>query len=66
MSTPQKKKRTAKTKDTTENVVEEPPVNTFSEETVTLIESVTETTPMIEPEILETVILEKETSELHL
>ena len=63
MSTPLKKKKATKSKDITENVVEEPPVNTFSEETVTLTEpstgSVTETTPMIEHEILE-----KETPEL--
>jgi hypothetical protein len=66
MSTPQKKKKTTKAKDMPENIAEEPPVNTVLEETVTLTESVTETTPMIEPEILETVILEKETSELNL
>jgi len=57
MSTPLKKKKTTKTKDTTENVVEEPPVNTVLDETVTLTEpsisSVTETTAMIEPQILE-------------
>ncbi len=57
MSTPHKKKKTTKTKDTTENVVEEPPVNTVLDETVTLTEpsssSVTETTAMVEPEILE-------------
>jgi len=57
MSTPLKKKKTTKTKDTTENVVEEPPVNTVLDETVTLTEpsisSVTETTAMIEPAILE-------------
>jgi len=57
MSTPLKKKKTTKTKDTTENVVEEPPVNTVLDETVTLTEpsssSVTETTAMVEPEILE-------------
>jgi hypothetical protein len=54
-----------------ENIAEEPPVNTVSEETVILTESVTETTSMIEPEIVkpeivETIILEKETSELEL
>ena len=68
MSTPQKKKKTTKAKDMPENIVEEPPVNTVLEETVTLTESVTETTSMIEPEIVkpeivETIILEKETSE---
>ena len=71
MSTPQKKKKTTKAKDMPENIVEEPPVNTVLEETVTLTESVTETTSMIEPEIVkpeivETIILEKETSELEL
>ena len=73
MSTPVKKKKTTKAKDTTENVVvEEPSLNTDLEETIT----VTETTPIIEPEIVkpeivkpeivETIILEKETSELEL
>lgn len=71
MSTPLKKKKTTKAKDMPENIVEEPPVNTVLEETVTLTESVTETTSMIEPEIVkpeivETIILEKETSELEL
>ena len=71
MSTPQKKKKTTKAKDMPENIVEEPPVNTVLEEIVTLTESVTETTSMIEPEIVkpeivETIILEKETSELEL
>ena len=66
MSTPQKKKKTTKAKDMPENIVEEPPVNTVLEETVTLTESVTETTPMIESEISEAIILEKETSELDL
>ena len=66
MSTPQKKKKTTKAKEMPENIVEEPPVNTVLEETVTLTESVTETTSMIEPEIVETIILEKETSELDL
>ena len=78
MSTPVKKKKTTKAKDTTENVVvEEPSLNTDLEETIT----VTETTPIIEPEIVEpeivepeivkpeiveTIIVEKETSELEL
>ena len=65
MSTPQKKKKTTKAKDTTENVVEELPLNTGLEETIT----VTETTPIIEPEIVkleivEPEIVEKETLEL--
>jgi hypothetical protein len=66
MSTPVKKKKTTKAKDTTENVVvEEPPLNTDLEETIT----VTETTPIIEPEIVkleivEPEIVEKETLEL--
>ena len=66
MSTPQKKKKTTKAKEMPENIVEEPPVNTVSEETIILTESVTETTPMIEPENSEAIILEKETSELDL
>ena len=71
MSTPQKKKKTTKAKEMPENIVEEPPVNTVSEETIILTESVTETTSMIEPEIVkpeivETIIVEKETSELEL
>ena len=61
MSTPQKKKKTTKAKEMPENIVEEPPVNTVSEETIILTESVTETTPMIEPENSEAIILEKET-----
>jgi hypothetical protein len=66
MSTPVKKKKTTKAKDTTENVVvEEPSLNTDLEETIT----VTETTPIIEPEIVEPEIVkpeivEKETLEL--
>jgi hypothetical protein len=64
MSTPQKKKKTPKAKDMPENIAEEPPVNTVLEETVTLTESVTETTPMIEPEIVKPEILEPETLEL--
>jgi hypothetical protein len=60
MSTPQKKKKTTKAKDVPENIVEEPPINTVLEETVTLTESVTETTPMIKSEILEPEILEPE------
>jgi hypothetical protein len=64
MSTPQKKKKTPKAKDMPENIAEEPPVNTVLEETVTLTESVTETTPMIEPEIVKSGILEPETLEL--
>jgi hypothetical protein len=56
MSTPQKKKKTTKAKDTVENIiVEEAPVNTVLEETVTLTE------PVTKPEILEPEILEKET-----
>jgi hypothetical protein len=66
MSTPQKKKKTTKTKDMPENIAEEPPVNTVSEETVILTESVTETTPMIESETVKPEIVEKETSELEL
>ena len=66
MSTPQKKKKTTKAKEMPENIVEEPPVNTVSEETIILTESVTETTPMIELENSEAIILEKETSELDL
>jgi hypothetical protein len=70
MSTPQKKKKTTKAKDTSETIVEQPPLNTGVEETVTLTESitepVTETTQMIEPEIIKSEILEKETSELDL
>jgi hypothetical protein len=64
MSTPQKKKKTTKAKDMPENIVEEPPVNTVLEETVTLTESVTETSHMIEPEIVKSGILEPETLEL--
>jgi len=68
MSTPQKKKKTTKAKDMPENIAEEPPVNTVSEETTTLTESitepVTETTPMIKPEIVEPEIVEKEPLEL--
>ena len=57
MSTPVKKKKTTKAKDTTENVVvEEPSLNTDLEETIT----VTETTPIIEPEIVEPEIVEPE------
>jgi hypothetical protein len=66
MSTPQKKKKTTKAKDMPENIAEEPPVNTVSEETVILTESVTETTPMIESETVKPEIVEKETSELEL
>jgi hypothetical protein len=61
MSTPQKKKKTPKAKDMPENIAEEPPVNTVLEETVTLTESVTETTPMIEPGIVKPEILKSET-----
>ena len=57
MSTPLKKKKTTKAKDTVENIPEEPPVNTVSEETVTLTEPVTES--ITEPEVLE-----KETTEI--
>ena len=64
MSTPQKKKKTTKAKDMPENIAEEPPVNTVSEETATLTESVTESTPMIESEIVKPEIVEKETLEL--
>ena len=57
MSTPVKKKKTTKAKDTTENVVvEEPSLNTDLEETIT----VTETTPIIEPEIVEPEIVKPE------
>ena len=56
MSTPQKKKKTTKAKDTTENVVEELPLNTGLEETIT----VTETTHIIEPEIVKLEIVEPE------
>ena len=57
MSTPVKKKKTTKSKDTTENVVvEEAPLNTDLEETIT----VTETTPIIEPEIVKLEIVEPE------
>ena len=57
MSTPVKKKKTTKSKDTTENVVvEEAPLNTDLEETIT----VTETTPIIEPEIVEPEIVKPE------
>ena len=66
MSTPKKKKKTTKAKDTSETIVEQPPLNTGVEETVTLTEPVTETTQMIEPEIIKSEILEKETSELDL
>jgi hypothetical protein len=74
MSTPQKKKKTTKAKDMPENIAEEPPVNTGVEETVTINKSVTETTPMVEheivkpeivkPEIVKPEIIEKETLEL--
>ena len=64
MSTPLKKKKTTKAKDTVENIPEEPPVNTVSEETVTLTEPVTES--ITEPEVLEkeTTEIEKETTEI--
>jgi len=56
MSTVQKKKKTAKGKDTIENIVNQPIVNTVVEETVSLIES----TSIIQQEILEEEILEEE------
>lgn len=63
MSTPLKKKKTTKAKDTPENILEEPPVNTVLEETITLTESVTE--PVTKPlTIINPEILEKEASEL--
>jgi hypothetical protein len=64
MSTPLKKKKTTKAKDAPENILEEPPVSSGVEETVTFTDSVTETTPMIKPEIVEPEIMEKETLEL--
>ena len=60
MSTPLKKKKTTKAKEMPENIVEEPPVNTVLEETVTLTESVTKP-EILEPENSEAIILEKET-----
>jgi len=64
MSTPLKKKKTTKAKDAPENILEEPPVSSGVEETVTFTDPVTETTPMIKPEIVEPEIMEKETLEL--
>jgi hypothetical protein len=65
MSTPLKKKKTSKAKDSSENVVEQPPVNTGVEETVTLTEptAIIES-EVVEPEIEGSEILEKETLEL--
>ena len=63
MSTPVKKKKTTKSKDTTENVVvEEAPLNTDLEETIT----VTETTPIIEPEIVKPEIVKLEIVKLEI
>jgi hypothetical protein len=56
MSTPQKKKKATKAKDISENITEEPPVSAVSEENIIL----TETTPMIEHEIVEHEIVEPE------